>query len=108
MQPLRVRGAKADTAAARRWHRRRLTWLRLPILLELVTLAAAYGAPSLVRVVLTTTRTVAFSHAMQLYQAEKDLGVNMEPWLNHLVAPHDLAAVTAGYYYELLRFILPA
>jgi len=106
MQPLRVRGAKADTAAARRWHRRRLTWRRLPILLELITLAAAYGAPSLVRVVLTTTRSVAFGHALQLYQAEKNLRLNVEPWLNHLVAPHDLAAVAVGYYYGTLHFIL--
>jgi hypothetical protein len=106
MHALRAHGAPAVGGDTRRWHRRRLTWRRLPLLLELVTLAAAYGAPSLVRVVLTTTKASAFSHAMQLYQAEKDLGVNIEPWLNHLVAPHDLAAVTVGYYYGLLHFIL--
>jgi hypothetical protein len=91
---------------ARRRHRRRLTWRRLPILLELITLGLAYGAPSLVRVVLTTTRSVAFSHAMQLYRAETNLRLNVEPWLNHLVAPHDLAAVAVGYYYGTLHFIL--
>jgi hypothetical protein len=98
---------EAETAAGtRRTQRRRLTWRRLPILLELITLGAAYGAPSLVRVVLTTTKSVAFAHALQLYRAENTLGLNIEPWLNHLVAPHDLAAVAVGYYYGLLHFIL--
>lgn len=104
MQALRAHGAK--TPGVRQWHRRRLTWRRLPILLELLTLGAAYGAPSLVRVVLTATRSVAFSHARALYQAETNLHLNVEPWLNHLVAPHDLAAVAVGYYYGTLHFIL--
>ena len=105
MHVLGVHGAET-AAGTRRTHRRRLTWRRLPILLELITLGAAYGAPSLVRVVLTTTKSVAFGHALQLYRAETALGLNVEPWLNHLVAPHDLAAVTVGYYYGLLHFIL--
>jgi hypothetical protein len=106
MQPLRVHGAGTKAGDARRWHRRRLTWRRLPIVLELITLGVAYGAPSLVRVVLTTTRSVAFSHAMALYQVETTLHLNVEPWLNRLVAPHDLAAVAVGYYYGTLHFIL--
>ena len=105
MHVLGVSGAETAAGTQRR-HQRRLTWRRLPILLELITLGAAYGAPSLVRVVLTTTKSVAFSHALQLYQAESSLGLNIEPWLNHLVAPHDLAAVAVGYYYGLLHFIL--
>ncbi len=105
MHVLGVHGAET-AAGMRRRHRRRLTWRRLPILLELITLGAAYGAPSLVRVVLTTTKSAAFGHALQLYRAETALGLNIEPWLNHLVAPHDLAAVAIGYYYGLLHFIL--
>ena len=105
MHVLGVHGAET-AAGTRRKHRRRLTWRRLPILLELITLGAAYGAPSLVRVVLTTTKSVAFGHALELYRVETNLGLNVEPWLNHLVAPHDLAAVAVGYYYGLLHFIL--
>ena len=92
--------------AARRPHRSWLTWRRLPILLELATLAAAYMAPSLVRIVLTTTRSEAFGHAATLYRGETDLGINVEPWFNHLVAPHAAAALAVGYYYALLHFIL--
>jgi len=98
------RASPADRDLGRR--HRRPAWRRLPLLLELVTLAAAYGAPSLVRVVLTTTRSAAFSHAAQLYRVETSLHLNVEPWLNHLVAPHDLAALAVGYYYGLLHFIL--
>jgi PAP2 superfamily len=106
MHALRVHGARTRADRTGRWHRRRLTWRRLPLLLELVTLAAAYGAPSLVRVVLTTTKSTAFSHALELYRVETNLRLNVEPWLNHLVAPHDLAAVAVGYYYGLLHFVL--
>jgi hypothetical protein len=93
-------------AGAVRSRRSWLTWRRLPVLLELATLGAAYGAPSLVRIVLTTTRATAFGHAAALYRVETELGLNMEPWLNHLVAPHAVAALTVGYYYALLHFIL--
>src|ERR1700743_1113640 len=106
MQPLRVHGAGTVAGQAGRGHRKRLTWRRLPILLELITLGVAYGARSLVRVALTTTKSVAFSHARQLYQVETNLHLNVEPWLNRLVAPHDLAAVAVGYYYGTLHFIL--
>jgi hypothetical protein len=92
--------------SSRRPRRSWLTWRRLPILLELATLGAAYMAPSLVRIVLTTTRSAAFGHAATLYQAEKTVGVNVEPWFNHLVAPHAAAALAVGYYYALLHFIL--
>jgi hypothetical protein len=63
-------------------------------------------APSLVRIVLTTTRSEAFGHAAMLYQAEADVGIDVEPWFNHLVAPHAEAALAVGYYYALLHFIL--
>jgi hypothetical protein len=98
--------AGSGTAASHRPLRSWLTWRRLPVLLELATLAAAYMAPSLVRIVLTTTRSEAFGHAAALYQAETAMGVNVEPWFNHLVAPHAEAALAVGYYYALLHFIL--
>ena len=34
------------------------------------------------------------------------LGIDVEPWFNHLVAPHATAALAVGYYYALLHFIL--
>jgi hypothetical protein len=92
--------------AARPPRRSWLTWRRLPVLLELATLGVAYMAPSLVRIVLTTTKGVAFGHAEALYQTERSLGINVEPWFNHLVAPHAVAALAVGYYYALLHFIL--
>ena len=95
-------GGRAGQSPRRRW----LTWRRLPVVLELVTLGAAYGAPSLVRIVLSTARAAAFGHAALLYRAEAGLGLNIEPGLNHLVAPHAAAALAVGYYYGLLHFIL--
>jgi hypothetical protein len=99
---LRPAPAPTGTRGKRGW----LTWRRLPVLLELITLGAAYGAPSLVRIALTTTRAAAFAHAAQVYRVETDLGLNVEPWFSHLVAPHALAALSVGYYYALLHFIL--
>lgn len=76
------------------------------MVLELVTLAAGYGAPSLVRLVRPASRPAAFAHAGQLYRAEEQLGLNVEPYLNHLVSARAVLAVPASYYYGLLHFIV--
>jgi len=86
--------------------RARLTWPRLPVVLELVTLGAAYGAPSLVRLALPAGQHAAFTHAAQLYRAEQHAHLNVEPYLNHLVSAHAGLAMATGYYYGLLHFIV--
>jgi PAP2 superfamily len=83
-----------------------LTWRRLPLALELVTLGAGYAAPSLVRLTLPAAKHAAFAHAAELYQAEQHAHLNVEPYLNHLVSAHAALAMLTGYYYGTLHFIL--
>jgi hypothetical protein len=83
-----------------------LTWRRLPPGLELITLGAGYAAPSLVRLALPAARHAAFAHAAELYHAEQQLRLNVEPYLNHLVSAHAALAMLTGYYYGTLHFIL--
>jgi PAP2 superfamily protein len=83
-----------------------LVWPRLTAGLEVITLGAGYGAPSLVRLVLPADRHAAFAHAAQLYRAEQHLHLNVEPYLNHLVASDAAAALAVGYYYGLLHFLI--
>ena len=84
----------------------RLAWRRLPPGLELVTLGAGYAAPSLVRLALPAAKHAAFAPAAELYHAEQQVHVNVEPYLNHLVSSHAALAVLTGYYYGTLHFIL--
>jgi hypothetical protein len=83
-----------------------LTWRRLPRSLELVTLGAGYAAPSLVRLALPAAKHAAFAHPAELYHAEQQAHLNVEPYLNHLVSAHAALAVLTGYYYGTLHFIL--
>ncbi|HEU5421299.1 MAG TPA: phosphatase PAP2 family protein [Streptosporangiaceae bacterium] len=73
---------------------------------ELATIAAGYAAYSLVRLAIHADHQVAFSHAAQLWQAERGLHVTPEPFLNHLTAGHLMLAEAAGYYYGLLHFLV--
>jgi hypothetical protein len=98
-------GRRAAETAARVW-RRGLAWRRLPAWLELVTIGLGYGAYSLVRGNLPTSRGAAFAHASQLWQVERWMHIDFERSLNHLVAAHFLLANATGYYYGLLHFIV--
>ncbi|HEY5987682.1 MAG TPA: phosphatase PAP2 family protein [Streptosporangiaceae bacterium] len=82
-----------------------LTWPRLPPRLELATIGAGYAAYRLVVLALPAGHHAAFTHAAQLWRAERWLHLNFEPALNHVVSAHPTVAVAVGYYYGLLHFI---
>jgi hypothetical protein len=96
------KGRLPAASAARHW----LTWRRLSPGLELVTLGAGYGAPSVVRLALPAAKHAAFAHAAELYHAEQQVHLNIEPYLNYLVSSHAPLAMLTGYYYGTLHFIL--
>jgi PAP2 superfamily len=83
-----------------------LAWPRLPAIAELATIAAGYAAYSLVRLAIRAGHQVAFTHAAQLWQAERRLHLTAEPFLNHLAAGHLIFAQASGYYYGLLHFLV--
>jgi PAP2 superfamily len=91
------------TAAARQAG---LAWPRLPAAAELATIGAGYAAYSLIRLVIRAGHQVAFTHAAELWHAERRLHLTVEPYLNHLAAAHTLLAEAAGYYYGLLHFLV--
>jgi PAP2 superfamily len=91
------------TAAVRRAV---LAWPRLPAAAELATIGAGYAAYSLIRLVIRAGHQVAFRHAAELWQAERQLHLTVEPYLNHLAAAHTLLAEAVGYYYGLLHFLV--
>ena len=91
------------TAAARQAG---LTWPRLPAAAELAITGAGYAAYSLIRLAIRAGHQVAFTHATELWHAERRLHLTVEPYLNHLAATHTLLAEAAGYYYGLLHFLV--
>ncbi len=97
-----VRPAVA-TAPARRAG---LAWPRLPAAAELATIGAGYAAYSLVRLAIRAGHQAAFAHAAELWQAERLLHVNAEPYLNHPAAGCLVFAEAAGYYYGLAHFLV--
>ena len=91
------------TAAARQ---AALTWPRLPAAAELAATGAGYAAYSLIRLAIRAGHQVAFTHATELWHAERRLHLTVEPYLNHLAATHTLLAEAAGYYDGLLHFLV--
>jgi hypothetical protein len=83
-----------------------LTWRRFPPWLELAILAAGYAAPSFARLALPAAGRAAFAHAAELYHAEQQVHLNVEPYLNHLISAHAVLAGLTGYYYGTLHFIV--
>ena len=73
---------------------------------ELATIGAGYAAYSLIRLAIRAGHQVAFTHAAELWHAERRLHLTVEPYLNHLAAAHTLLAEAAGYYYGLLHFLV--
>jgi hypothetical protein len=70
-----------------------LTWRRFPPWLELAILAAGYAAPSFARLALPAAGRAAFAHAAELYHAEQQVHLNVEPYLNHLISAHAVLAL---------------
>ena len=109
VRPARLEASRAGvrpavaTAPARRAG---LAWPRLPAAAELATIGAGYAAYSLVRLAIRACRQAAFAHAAELWQAERLLHLNAEPYLNHPAAAHLVFAEAAGYYYGLAHFIV--
>jgi uncharacterized membrane protein YbhN (UPF0104 family) len=73
---------------------------------EVALIAAGYVGYALVRLAVKASHTSAFTHAAQLWRAERAMHLNIEPSLNHLAAVHPALAEAAGYYYGLLNFII--
>ena len=83
-----------------------LAWPRLPAAAEVATIGAGYAGYSLIRLAIRAGHQVAFTHAAELWHAERRLHLTVEPCLNHLAAAHTLLAEAAGYYYGLLHFLV--
>ena len=107
--PFRPRAARAGAALAPGpggGRRVSLAWPRLPAAVEVATIVAGYLGYALVRLAVKASRTSAFAHAAQLWQAERAMHLNIEPSLNHLAAASPALAEATGYYYGLLNFII--
>ena len=83
-----------------------LAWPRLPAVAEVGIVVVGYVGYALVRLAVRATRHAAFAHAAWLWRLECWLHLDPEPSLNHLTAAHPAFALTAGYYYGLLHFIV--
>jgi hypothetical protein len=76
------------------------------LLVELLILAACYGAYELTRIAVRSDHALAVRNAHQLYSLEQSLDLDPERWLNHLLNRHDIWAQVAGYYYATLHFVV--
>src|SRR4051812_18803328 len=73
---------------------------------ETLFIAACYWLYSLIRNLVPEHSTAALHRATALLGFERDLHVNVEHWLNGVVAHHDWLAYACNYYYATLHFVV--
>ena len=82
----------------------RLSWRRLPWVLEIASILSCYGLYMVVRFLTPHQVGDAFAHATQVADLEKRLGVYRELGLNQFVSRHDWLETAATYYYVTLHY----
>ena len=105
-RPRTARTGTGPASAPGRYRRISLAWPRLPAVTEVAIVVVGYVGYALVRLAVRAGRRAAFAHAAGLWRLERWLHLDAEPSLNHLTAAHPAFALTAGYYYGLLHFIV--
>lgn len=85
---------------------KKLSWRRLPWVLEIVSIAFFYGLYSVVRVLAPHRVGDAFSHAASVESWEQALGFYDEPGLNAFLVRHTSLEAFASYYYVSLHYIV--
>jgi hypothetical protein len=86
---------------------RRIRTPRRPILIaELAIMAAVYGIYSLIRNNVPDDQARAMANSVYVWQAEQDLHIDFELWLNHTVHAVQWLSVTMNYFYVFLHFVV--
>uniref|UniRef100_UPI003F68261D bifunctional glycosyltransferase 87/phosphatase PAP2 family protein n=1 Tax=Streptomyces polyasparticus TaxID=2767826 RepID=UPI003F68261D len=85
--------------------RRALT--RPNLLLELLLIRVFYAAYSQVRLAATAGRAEAEAHGRQILDLERALFLDIEYWLNHLVARTPWLEAAMNFYYTSFHFTVP-
>nr|WP_307813436.1 bifunctional glycosyltransferase 87/phosphatase PAP2 family protein [Streptomyces sp. N35] len=85
--------------------RRALT--RPNLLLELLLIRVFYWAYSQVRLAATAGREQAEAHGTQIFELEKALFLDIELWLNHVVARTPWLEAAMNSYYTSFHFVVP-
>lgn len=85
---------------------RPLVWRRLPWWGELAVILLGYLAYTRSRVAVQAKEQTAFFHASQVWDFERLLHIDIEIFVNKLVAAWGLLADVVGYYYGTLHFIV--
>ena len=84
----------------------RLSWRRLPWVLELVSIGLFYGLYSVVRLLAPHRVGAAFDHAASVASFEQTLGLYDEPGANAFLARHPGLEELASYYYVSLHYVV--
>src|SRR3954447_746773 len=84
----------------------RLSWRRLPWLVEVISIGIGYGVYAVIRLYTPGQRTVADVHAVEVIHFEKVVGIYHELAVNRFISGKSWLEVPASYYYATLHFII--
>jgi hypothetical protein len=84
----------------------RLSWRRLPWLIEVISIGIGYGVYAVIRLYTPGHRSVADVHALEVIHLEKAAGIYHELALNQFITGNAWMEISASYYYATLHFIV--
>jgi hypothetical protein len=84
----------------------RLSWRRLPWLVEVISIGVGYGVYAIIRLYTPGQRTVADVHALEVIHFEKVVGIYHEVAINQFITGKTWLEIPASYYYATLHFII--
>ncbi len=84
----------------------RLSWRRLPWVVEVVSIGIGYAIYSVIRVISPHRLPESLQHAASVTRVEQAFGVFHELGINEFVARHDALGLFSAYYYASLHFIV--
>lgn len=85
---------------------RGLAWPRQAWWIEVVTIVAGYFVYELIQGAVPSRRDFAFANGRDVHHAQVALHIDLDLPVNHFVNRFDPLALTAGYYYDTLHYVI--
>lgn len=84
----------------------KLSWRRLPWVIEVVSIGIGYAVYALVRVLAPHRVKISYQHAADVIHLEKVVGIYHEIRLNEYITGKEWLEIPASYYYATLHFVV--
>ena len=88
------------------WQRRSFAWGKQAWWIELIIIGLGYFVYEIIQGIAPAHRGLAFANGRGIHRIQVDLRIDLDAPVNHLVNDHIWLALTTGYYYDTLHYLV--